>query len=181
MTLPLCEHLEDYLLKDLAPEVESSFAAHLTDCDSCRLAIEQETRINGLLKTAADTIPVPPGLPAQIQRDWQRRTQKRWAKTGGLIAAGLVIGLLGWSLLSRISPVETPPNEPVAEESLPAPRSVRSIAPKDPSPEVVDKKPASPVRVEFPEEILGLPIDSGEPDITLIQLFPVSNVDERSP
>lgn len=181
MTIPLCEHLDDFLLKDLPPEIERAFTEHLADCESCRLAALQESRINGLLKTATLAIPIPSGLPARIHRNCQRRSRKRWAKAASLIAASLVIGLLGWSILSRHSPVETLPNEPVAEELLPAPASKPSIERKEPRPEIAGKKPVSPVRVEFPEEILGLPIDSGEPDITLIQLFPVTSVSEISP
>jgi hypothetical protein len=181
MTIPLCEHLDDYLLKDLAPEVEAAFNEHLAGCEQCRLAVEQETRIDLLLKAAAHAVSCPSELMPRIKRDCERSSRRRLAKTASLLAALLVIGLLGWSILSRNLPVEVPRNEPVAEESSPAPDPAPFIEPEEPDPGIAHKKPASPVRVEFPEDLLGLPIDSGDPDITLIQLFPVANVSETSP
>jgi anti-sigma factor RsiW len=180
MTTPLCEYLEDYLLKDLAPEMEQAFKEHLADCEPCRLAAMQEARIDHLLKAAAYAVPCPPELPARIHRDWRRKIQKRWTKTAGLLVCGLVIGLLGWSIVSRGLPGEALPNEPVAEEPSPQTVPIPPTPPKKPH-EIADVKPASQVRVEFPEDMLGLPIDSGDPDITLIQLFPVTNVSETSP
>lgn len=181
MTKALCEYLDDYVLKDLDPEVEKAFADHLADCEACRLTVEHEARINGLIKTAADAICCPPELTARIQQESQRRTHRPWAKAGSVLAVGLVIGLLGWTILSRIPPVETRRNGPVAEETLPVPDLEPALDSEESPDEIANAKPASPVRVEFPEDLLALPIDSGEPDITLIQLFPVTSVSQTSP
>lgn len=181
MTIRLCEHLDDYLLRDLSPELERAFNNHLADCNSCRMAVEQDRQIDGLLKSAANAIPCSLELPARIQRDWQPPSHRQWTKSISLVAALLVIGLLGWSFLSRTSPNETALKQPVAEEVLPELIRMPSNEPKEPRSEIVNMKPVPPVRVEFPQDILGLPIDSGEPDITLIQVFPVSNVSATSP
>ncbi len=181
MTRTRCEHLDDYLLKELPAQEERAFQDHLAGCEACRIAVEQNARIDRLLKVQAEAIPCPAGLMPQIRRDWQRQSHRQRARIGSLLAAGLVIGLLGWSILSHLSPEKTPPNDPVAAESLPAPNSISPLVPNESPSEIADVKPASPVRVEFPDEILGLPIDTGEPDITLIQLFPVTSVSETSP
>jgi hypothetical protein len=107
--------------------------------------------------------------------------RKRWAKVGSLLASAFVIGLLGWSILSRIATEETPPKQRIAEDELPISNPAAPQEHNEGPHKIADIKPVSPVRIEFPEDVLGLPIDTGEPDITLIQLFPVTNVSETSP
>lgn len=180
MTFTNCERLAPYLFHDLPPDQCAEFEHHLAECDSCRLAVEQNTQIDQLLKTLTERITCPSDLPARIRRE-RDRFSRRHSRKGSLVAASLVMGLLGWSLLMKPPHRETSAPENPRVSRKPAP----DIGPKVPeSPDgkrevTLNQKP-NPVQVEFPEEVLSLPIESGEPDITLIQLFPVgASTDNR--
>jgi hypothetical protein len=177
MNAQYCQQLDDYLLRDLSPLDRVAFEGHLTDCAACRLIVEQEQRINGLLKAASEAIPCPPGLAARIRRERDLQRGRQMAGMLSILAASLVIGLLGWSIVSHIAgEPKSPPQDKIAEQPMPDLQVVQSSEPITNQP-VISRNESPPlVRVEFPDEVLSLPIDSGEPDITLIQLFPVSKI-----
>ncbi len=177
MTDRLCERLDDYLLNELPKDDRDFFAEHLTGCETCRGAVQQQRRIDDLLKAGTEAIPCPPGFSERIHAQIDTRKRPRSA-AGSLALAALAIGLLGW-LLIFANPGLDKSDEDHANNNDPKERQRISKPAPPPQAAELAKQKAPPVRVEFPPDVLPLTIDSGEPDITLIQVFPVKSVSEN--
>lgn len=163
MTGPPCEQLDDYLLGELAGAEREAFERHCAVCEPCRSAVRRQSRWDGLLKAAAESVGCPPGLIRRVQSELAcaRQQSRRRRAIAALIAACVVIGLGGWLMIDRGRPPDRQPGNDVTK--------------------VQDKKPvhqpaaANPprVRVELPRSVIAVHIDSGDPDVTLIQVYPV--------
>ena len=180
MTAKTCEQLDAYLLGDLDSKARAEFERHLSLCDSCRLGAREQTRIDGLIKAATEAIGCPAGLTARISLKRNRRIKRRRAQLVSLIAASLAVGLLGWTLLFPRD-AEKPFSEPDLAHEPPIRPLKDPIPDADGNPKEIAGKEPPAVRIEFPDDVLSLPIETGDPDITLIQLFPVSRVANDSP
>ena len=173
-----CQQLDDYLLRDLDAEQAEAFSNHLPECESCRFAVEQQAHLDRKLKAGVEAFSCPPALVSRIRSERERRSCRRQAALGSLLAAGLVIGFLGWSLVLRTekpAPEKKFAQRPAQPQKISVPGKSNENPPK-----LSQSDPVSPVRVEFSENVLGVPIETGDPDITLFQVFPISNVNADS-
>ena len=167
-----CEQLEDYLLGDMTGVAHAEFERHLGDCEACRVEVSQQAHFDGVLKRAVELAdPCPPHLTAGVGAFVAVRRQRRAGVLIGVVAAAVVLFLLG--LFFPGKPVEPRPgSNPVA--------GVPDIKPKPARPPVIAKKPQLPrVRVDFPSTVLAEPVDSGDPTITIYRVFPVEQISTK--
>jgi anti-sigma factor RsiW len=173
----LCHQLDDYLLDELPDQQRERFAQHLRECETCRSISEQQAMIEEQLKSASRAVPVPSGLSSRarqhIERDRRRRVMLSAVCVAGV--AGIVVSLwfLSGNIDRRTDPAlrrtivnETPEPTPAQEDSLP-----EETAAQDPEPAV---------QISFPDNVLAVPVESGDPTITLIQVYPVAKTDSET-
>jgi anti-sigma factor RsiW len=156
-----CRLLEAYLDRELPPPERARFLAHLPDCPACTAEVEQQTRIESLLRDAARLEPLPAGLVDRTEGRWHRARKRRaLRRAASLAAAALLAGLLGTTSF------------------WPAPQ--RPPAPPQPPPVANTGPPARPpARVTFSPRtpVIAVPVDTGDPDITFVWVYPTARTD----
>lgn len=170
----LCRLLDDYLLGELPDKESADFEQHLRECDICRSHSEQQTIIYEQIKSASRSIPVPGGLSVRarkrIERDHRRRVNLSAACVAG--AASFILTL--WFFMQDKVQKEDPvvPRMIVEEKPEQPPFDHQDIDP--PPKEVANQDPEPAVQISFSDNVLAVPVDSGDPTITLIQVYPVA-------
>jgi anti-sigma factor RsiW len=161
----LCDSLDDYLGGELPIARRSEFDQHLATCEACRVAVNEWRTLCRALKTATSERENPspsflerihasavvPALPAD--RDLQK-----W-KVAALVGALLVAAALFASILQP---------HPAHRELAKAPITARALAKQ------TGAKPLLPPKVEFSDDVIGVPIDIGEPNVTVVWLYPTA-------
>jgi anti-sigma factor RsiW len=161
----VCDLLDDYLEGELPVARRSEFDRHLATCEACRVAVNEWRTLCRALKTATGELENPspsllerihasaivPALPAD--RDLQK-----W-RVAALVGASLVAAGLFASILQP-----HPPHRELAK----APQTERELAKQ------TEAKPLLPPKVEFSDDVIGVPIDIGEPNVTVVWLFPTA-------
>src|SRR5690349_15129374 len=98
-----CCQLDAYIVGELSRDELARFEAHLSQCDPCREAIDQQRWIDAMLRSPLRTQlePVPANLvqrPVIISSSRRRRVL---IAAFGLASAAAVLIALSWSLLNR--------------------------------------------------------------------------------
>ncbi|HXY36241.1 MAG TPA: zf-HC2 domain-containing protein [Planctomycetaceae bacterium] len=154
----LCDSLEACLAGELPAERRSEFEDHLLKCPACRSAVDDWRALCRILETATSRLENPsPELWERVQRPAtvQMRQHDRGLQKGrvaALIGASVAAGILFMVLLR-------PP--PPREESV----KVSNVQP----PAIAASKPP---KLEFPDDVIGVPIDIGKPNVTVVWLYP---------
>jgi anti-sigma factor RsiW len=154
-----CDLLDDYFGGELSADRRSEFEIHLATCQSCRIAVDEWQELCRKLATAAHELERPSqGLRERIERGATARPPRE-----GLDAQKRRVAvLLGAFLLAAAL---------FAVVLRPAPRH-DEIA-KTPQAKSPTRATAlSPAKLEFPDDVIGVPIDIGEPNVTVVWLYP---------
>jgi len=159
-----CDALDDYLAGELPPAREAAFREHLDWCAACRMEVDGWAAIAGSLKRATCELESPDAdlwvriEHARASRQYgARRRRLRCQFAAAACVAGLVIA--GFMAFDRSAPrsVVEKPDEPEAA----APLHMEVITP-------------SPL-VELPDDVIGVPIDVGDPNVTVVWVYPTVN------
>jgi anti-sigma factor RsiW len=156
MKASLCQSLDDYLDHDLVPAERARFVAHLSECPSCKQAVEENQQLENMLVEAIGLEPVPRNLVAQVKDRLRLRRRRRWVAAAAALAATAATVFL----VVRNLPL-TPQSE------LPAAK-VSSERP------VVVAAPArDPVRIIFPADanVLVVREKSDSPNVTIVRVY----------
>jgi anti-sigma factor RsiW len=156
-----CDSIDAFLGEWLSPRERAEFEVHLATCQRCRQTVQEEARLNSLLKQAAELgQPVPSGLVARIEQSLRRQRSRHTAWAAGLVAAALVAGSVAtWSWV-----------RPQRQALVPRPEVVETPAPVPQAP----SEPRPPVAISFkhPTEVIAVPQESAHPAVTIIWVYP---------
>ncbi len=166
-----CDDLDGYLAGWLPEDERTRFEAHLADCPTCGLGLQQQRRIDRLLAGAAACAePAPPALVDRIEgriRSCRRRRAARRAlglsaAVGVLLAIGLWSATRDRSVPPEPDPLVERPAEPEAEPPHATP----------PAPLVADAEP--PVRVSLANASDGIvvPVETSNPHVSIVWIYP---------
>lgn len=126
------EKLDDYIDGVLAEPETALLAEHVASCDSCRLSVEREWRLRGLLRDYP--VPAPDAaffeqVIAKAVHVSSMRKRKRRIMTGfsGAIAAGVIAWLIGGMWLTTADFPEPAGTIAGVTMSLEVPRTINLI------------------------------------------------------
>lgn len=148
-----CDQLEDYLSRELPPERRAEFDRHLEVCEDCRSAVEDWNRLRTQLREATTRLEKPSEELLQRISEMRSATtvrrdeSRQWYRVAMLIAACVVVGAL-------LSTIRWTIPHPGGKESHPI---VTTIIPTD--------------EVKLPDDVIGVPIDIGDPDVTVVWVY----------
>jgi anti-sigma factor RsiW len=159
----LCDLLDDYLGRDLSVARQSEFEQHLATCEACRIAVSDWQTLCRTLVTATGELENPsPSLlerihaGATVSTPPAARDIQRW-RVAALAGAWLVAAALFASFLRPRAPQHELAKAPQPQRNLP--KSIAANAPLPP-------------KVQFSDDVIGVPIDIGEPNVTVVWLYP---------
>lgn len=92
-------YLDAYLSNELLVETNHEILRHLETCAACAGELEVRTRLRARLKSAVQTQPVPPELPARVRDRIRQPESRSWLSRNwsyAMAAAVLVIGAAIW-------------------------------------------------------------------------------------
>ncbi len=154
-----CDFIDDFLTGELAADYRVEFKAHLVDCPVCRAEVADWESLCRTLRAATGQLEVP---PADLWRPIERETKvaahtatndgRSW-RVAALIAASLLAAAL-------FSEILRPTLQPDAEQARP----LALVAATQPVP----TRPS----IEIHGKVIGVPIDIGNPNVTVVWLYP---------
>jgi anti-sigma factor RsiW len=157
-----CDLLDEYLGSELSGDRRVRFESHLESCPSCRDAVDEWQALCRKLETATRQLETPSRdlcqrIELEVTGDRPPVAREaQWESVAGLLAASLVAAFLFVFMLRP-----APRHEEIA--STPA-------APRR------DKLALSRPKVEFSEDVIGVPVDIGDPNVTVVWLYPTAPV-----
>jgi anti-sigma factor RsiW len=156
-----CDLLDDYVGGELSADRRSEFESHLETCQSCRNAVDEWRELCRTLATATHELEPPSrGLRERIEAAATVRTSRE----GRNPQKWRVAALMGTSLLSAaLFSVMLRP-APRHDEIAKTPEVQR------PNTTAAFKR----AKLEFPDDVIGVPIDIGEPNVTVVWLYPTA-------
>lgn len=158
----VCEQREDYLNHDLSEKEEIRFLSHLKTCENCRQFVEEQQTIEGLLVEAVQSESVSESLMTKVDQAIIRRRVMKWSAS---IAALLLLAVGTWWLMreGKQTPRVTQP-----EPSMPTPEI-----------KVVQEPPSVEVVANTNRDVIVVPIETDDPNITMIWVYPTVPTTKR--
>jgi anti-sigma factor RsiW len=161
-----CDLLDEFLVGELTVEERRAFEDHLPECPSCREAVADWQALCGTLQTATRRLETPPAALVE-------RIERGSAVPVGTLATGgrtwRVAALVAAALLAALLFREAPPSgrPPVASTSAaPAESRTTTLVP--------------PANIQFSGNVIGVPIDIGDPKVTVVWLYPEARATDRT-
>jgi anti-sigma factor RsiW len=153
-----CDRLDEFLADELPVEARRAFEVHLAECPSCRDAVADWRVLCGTLQTATRQLETPPAaLLERVERELAVSVatvagKARTWKVAALVAASLLAAVLFRDLLRPASP-------PTSTKKPPAIAGVTATI-------------TPPIKVEVSGDVIGVPIDVGDPKVTIVWVYP---------
>lgn len=166
MTEISCDHLDEYVGRVLSKQARTDFSDHLHDCLACRDAVREWELARRLLKSALERSESPSAsLLQRIKQDSTAVTRLDDAsrRNGGVVlvaACTLIAVVLGIWFVGKQTFRHSTAEFLAQTNQDPANTSV-------------------PVSLSFPDDVIGVPVDIGDPNVTVVWLYPVVNVDNE--
>ena len=161
-----CDWLDDYLVGELTADRHFEFAEHLEECLECRSEVDHWSAMSHQLQTATRELEAPRAtLPMRIERERARRTQRSRRRAFGWCVTTVVGACLLFATRFIEFEAPKPSDEPIADEVV-VPHLAEVSAP--------------PALVELPDSVIGVPIDIGDPDVTVVWIYPTAQIDAKS-
>jgi anti-sigma factor RsiW len=152
-----CELLDDFLSGDLPADKADRFTAHLASCEYCRAEIDEDRWIERLLQSS-ERLELESPSPALLEGI--RSTLMKSRQRAGMLACGLAAAVLliaaGWIALSG---------------GLSSEEYGGLVAEGDPPRQFVHA-------VVTGENVIVVPVESPDPQVTIVRLFPTFQPDE---
>jgi hypothetical protein len=177
----LCSQLDEYLAGDLAGPPREAFERHLCGCPHCREEAESYARLAEVLQIGdRQLVHCPPRL-STLTRDalWRRQFRRRITAAAAIVLLAAIIGA-AWLANGRSGPAQPENRQRIADRSdedvpVPALESDGQIAGVEaPRPFAADSpgERLETVRVEFGDDVIGVPVETGDPSITILWVYP---------
>lgn len=158
-----CDWLDDYLVGELPPVRTFEFKEHLDECMACRLEVDQWAAMSRMLKTATRELESPSAtLPARIERERADRTQRNRRRAFRWRVAAVVGVCLLFATIFVAFERSTPRGEKTEDEVADRPWI-----------EVITPSPL----VELPDNVIGVPIDIGDRNVTVVWIYPTVQIE----
>lgn len=167
-----CGQLEDYLDGELLQPERRRFESHLPSCPSCNEEIAAFARLKRRLASAVEQELCPPELIRRIESQILTAPERRPIRISARIAvAAATLCVAAWLTLGLRKP--QPTELWVAPDAIPRPelRSKPSEAPASHG-----NKSTANIRVELSDEYLAVPVETNDPRIAIIWLYPTAEV-----
>jgi anti-sigma factor RsiW len=154
-----CDSLDDFLAGELAADCRVEFEVHLVDCPACRAEVADWESLCRTLKAATGRLEIP---SADLLSRLERATSLTVHEAGKSGRTWRVAALIAASLLAAalFSEVLRPTLQPDAEQARPK-ALVTAAKPVPPRPSI-----------EIHGKVIGVPIDIGNPKVTVVWLYP---------
>ncbi len=151
-----CEQLDDYLAGDLPCDWVAVFEQHVGQCPACSAEVTQWKKLGTDLQQASQALEAPSAaLMESIRESCEpTRAPPREPTRARRLAAAVAVCLTAGLWLAVI---------PGGRESSRPPKEDHVVA--------VPKGPIT--RVELPDNVIGVPVDIGDPDVTVVWVYPV--------
>lgn len=161
-----CKNLDRYLIDDLSADEALAFARHLSGCDECRKAIDQQRWMDKLLQSPLrpQIDPVPARLVDLAQSSASHRRHRIRLAVCGLAAAATLFLAVGWWQLNR---QEVNPSVSVSSQAA-------TLHQHD----VLPLKSAGASFVSNGDGI-AIPMESTASDVTVVQVYPTVETERR--
>jgi anti-sigma factor RsiW len=170
MNEELCKHRDDYLLDEWESDRRAEFEQHLSSCDSCRAYIESQARIDRMLRNASNSLEVPAHLAARIETKLTVVRRRQRTFVAALVAMPVAAGLFVLFYFATQQHLQPDPQKQIVRDSRPSEHQPERNA-------IVENERAepetAPVEVEVSGDVIAMQIESGDPNVTLIQIFEV--------
>ena len=171
---PTCDNLDAYLLQELEGDSLLSFRQHLTQCETCRESLQQQADLDRLLQLNADRLAAATRVTDLAERVESRIVRhRRRSRTIGIVTVlvpTVVCAILFWSRpenTNRSSPQQKSLVQTEAEQT-----PIENIPEESVLPSVRTEVQADPPQVQVSGDVVALEIESGDPTITIIQIYP---------
>ena len=164
-----CHLLDDYLDGDLSPTEEVRFETHLTDCENCLAAVNQQRWMEQLLRESNNLVSLPTEL-GEVSLSPPKKSIPWRATIATAVAASLLMAVAFWD--------DGPRNlqEPIAEKSETPPGAKQSA----PRLVQVEMPKATPVATFVAEDdVIVVPVESDSQEVTIIQVYPTAQARSR--
>jgi hypothetical protein len=154
-----CNKLDAYLADDLSGDDSVRFERHLSSCEVCREAIDQQNWIDSMLRSShrSQLEPIPSHLakPSRTARTHSRRNALV-AACGLASAAALLVAISHWQL-----------NRQAMTDS----NQTTSINRTAQTTRADEKKPPTATFIGGPD-VIAVPVESHSPNVTVVRIYP---------
>jgi anti-sigma factor RsiW len=153
-----CDNLDAFLSEELGADAAARFEAHLSACDACRDAIDEQRWIDGLLRTSGklQTEGVPDTVIQSFRTSIIRRRRRAKLVACSVAAAAAIIIAAGWTAMTNRQ-ASGPAGSEVATADVPI--HIDSI---------------HPARATFVggADMIVVPVESRHSDVTIVRVYP---------
>ena len=176
-----CSPLDEYLAGDLVGPPREAFERHLSDCPRCRDEAESYARLAELLQTAdRQLVRCPPALSTRTHDALLRRQLRRRITVATAVVLLAAIGGVAWMANGKFGPAHPENRQQMADrndEHVPdlAPASdgqIGAVESPRPFPPQSAGEQAAAVHVEFGGDVIGVPIETDDPAVTILWVYP---------
>ena len=160
MTNQQCNLIDDYIADEMPAEQRRSFESHLMDCDACRVSIDEWNVMRSTLKRSVERLNRPSeSLLARIEIvATQMHAVPRERNPRLAIVAAICVLIAPALMMLAMNGFDTQRDR----KDVVVTREEDAVA-IEPN-----------VTVTFSDDVIGLPIDIGDPDVTVVWIYPVS-------
>lgn len=157
-----CDWLDDYLAGELPCDWGPLFEQHLLHCTACRDEVAQWRTLRADLQRASLELEIPPeALFKSIQEKLEPAAAlPREPSRARRFAAAVAVCVVAALFLSTIFKKQEPLPKRIDKTVVAAPK----------------QQPVT--RVELPDDVIGVPVDIGDPDVTVVWVYPVYRPEE---
>jgi len=159
-----CDWLDDYLDGDLSAPDKICFEGHLQACSDCRQVVDEWRTTNALLKQASEQLERP-SVRLQIHVAQNLISHHRFdvrspshrlivMTTAGLCA---LAALFVCCVRMPSTPIQLAQHDAVANPSPSGNHARQDVV------------------LSFPDDVIGVPIDIGQPDVIVVWTYPTVN------
>ena len=151
-----CEQLDDYLVSELPADQTAAFEQHLNKCDSCRAEVADWHSMRGVLREASLKIETPSeGLVQRVGSTLRTRTVRPQRAAANRRIAAATVACLAVAAFFTVIDWSAPQPVDTTNKEIPW---VTTLEP--------------PANVQLPDDVIGVPIDIGDPNVTVVWIYP---------
>jgi anti-sigma factor RsiW len=161
-----CDNLDAYWDGGLTSAERAVFESHLETCSACRDALDEQRWIDDQLRSPGriQLEQSPTLLVASIRKSLTQQRRKRLRAACGLAAAAVLLIAAGWLKLNReaTGPITERANSVAAVEAVHSP-----------------PRPRPQATFESTTDAIVIPLESPDPDVTVVQVYPTTATERR--
>ena len=161
-----CQYLDDYILDELDDATCRRFESHLSQCSTCRVAIDLQQTIDAALVRCNLQIELPPSLVDTTERHVRRSTRRQMIGVASVAALFVMTCVI--AVGSRM--VWPDGSSPVTHQT--GPMGQTKTAAVEPKRRVFEEERL--VEVSFPanQDIIAAEFETDDPTVTVVMVYP---------